>query len=48
MFPLDFAGIQLHYILELKLAVFALETDYLSRTDNQSSKSVKIDGKPDE
>ena len=48
MLSLDFAGIQLHYIFELKLAVFTLETDYLSRTDNQSSKSVKFDGKPDE
>ena len=31
----------------VRLAVFTLETDYPSETDNPSSKSVKIDGKTD-
>ena len=30
------------------MAVFTLTTDYLSETENPSSKSVKVDGKTDE
>ena len=31
----------------VRLAIFTLETDYPSQTDNPLSKSVKIDGKRD-
>ena len=31
----------------VRLAIFTLETDYPSETDNPLSKSVKIDGKRD-
>ena len=37
----------MYVLFHWQLALFALETDYTSETDNQSSKSVKIDGKTD-